>query len=206
MTEIVAVRPDDPLVAQFRRSVVLGECQGFPPDAVDAPHSRAELMRIVGPHPTFEDGFRFTCRKFRDTSFDHILLQLHEGEPVSFSGAIDHGRHMKVAVYHYTLRRARAIPEVRGVLYRRGGFFDRHRDAAEGRQSLFFTIYAHNAKLRGYVDLLLGRRRSFESHDMSLLQEVRHGGRIIYNSFEQEVFYLPLVEPCPNPAEMFPRP
>lgn len=183
----------DSSLLEFRKKVIFNDCKGFPADCLINEYNYNDLKKIVN-NESFEDGFRYTKRKFNSTPFHHMLGLELNNEICTFSGAVQHGNHMKFAIYHYLLNSYRLDEQARGILYKKNGFIDKHREIANNLNldSLFFTIFEHNRKLQWYVKNLLNKKRHKEKYDMQNLSLVEYGGKIIYNDVEQHLFYIKL--------------
>lgn len=180
-------------ISKFRNKVLYEDCFNFPIDCLNNNYSYKSLKNIVD-NKTFEDGYRFSKSKFENTNFHHILGYVLDDNFCSFSGSVLCGKYLKFGVYHYTLKKYRKNANVRGILYRKNGFLDKHKEIAVNLNcsGIFFTIFPHNSALQCYVNNLLNNKITTEKHDMSNIKFVHYGGKIKFNNVDQELFYLPL--------------
>lgn len=183
----------DPLLLDFRKKVIFEDCENFPKDVFERSYRYEELKRIVN-NDTFEDGWRFSNEKFNRTKWHHILVQKHKEKIVTFSGAILHGKYLKVGVFHYFLNKFRTIPELRGSLFRSNGFIYNHivHSKDENIKGVFFTVFEHNTQLSRYVKYLHTKKFMVEQHNMNLIHEIKPGGIVKYKGVPQSLFYLSL--------------
>jgi len=185
------IEKSDPLLLNFRKKVIFQDCRNFPLDVFEKNYSYDELKNIVN-NETFEGGWKFTNPKFNSTKWNHILGQILDNEIVTFSGSILHQTYLKVGVFHYFIKEHRKNISLRGSLFRKDGFIENHIKNTRNVKGCFFTVYAHNIQLARYIKYLKERKYMFESHDMSLINNIKFGGEINYKGVEQSLFYLPI--------------
>lgn len=184
---------NDPLLFDFRKKVIFEDCKNFPNDVFQKKYKYQELQNLVN-NDTFEDGWRFCNEKFYKTRWHHILVQKFNEEVVTFSGAILHGKYLKVGVFHYFLNNFRTIPSLRGSLFREDGFITQHINHAtnENLKGIFFTVFEHNKQLSRYVKYLKKKKFMVEIHNMELIHKIKYGGIVTYPDVPQSLFYMPL--------------
>lgn len=181
-------------LTEFRKTILYEDCFGFDKECLNNINFNFDKMKNKN-EKTFEDGFRFTAYKFFNTKFHHVACASINDNIYSFSGAVEHEKYMKIAIYHYSLKKYRKNKELRSPLWRENGFLDKHIDIAKklNKDAVFFTIYNHNNSLKYFIEnFKLDKRRHEKFHDLKNLQKFKYEGEIIYNQCEQSLFSIGL--------------
>lgn len=152
--KIAQVRKTDLKVNFFRREVLRE--QGVPETLL---YETVPYERHIHGYGYSIDSYRFSSEKWRDTQFDWLYgadLDGHLGSLCGFKRYFSN-RYVRAGMHYYTLTRYRA--SLISILWREGGFLDTIMPTLSGYEGVFFSIHAHNDRLRAIHRSMLTERR-----------------------------------------------
>ncbi len=162
----------------------------------------AELINNDKPHSWWlsniepknaEDAFKYSNRKWHTVDFNNIEAIIENEAVVGISGCKAYGNFLRTSMHLYLLKSVRSVYP--GIKYLKGGWFDRHVSHAVTRKydGLFFTVYAHNKKLKGLIRNHQGKLISLvNKQHLMYIHDVQEKGEYMFNGVPQTFFYYPL--------------
>lgn len=183
--------PHDPRLETFRDNI-FSEDLGLDKTlrTLDNPHSwwLSNFDQRIA-----EDAYKYCDRKWNTLGFDNIEAIIEGDEIVGISGCKIYGRYLRTSMHLYLLKRVRKIYP--GIKYLPGGWFERHMAYAKDKtcDGMFFTVYAHNLKLKGLINNHRGRVISLVAPEKLLyIHDIREVGEWTFNNVPQTFFYYAL--------------
>lgn len=185
--------PWDPRLTEFRKTIFTSDL-GLDEQIIDLDepspwwHNNLD-SKIV------EDAFKYSNRKWKTVGFDNIEAIIEDGKIVGMSGCRIYNNFLRTSMHLYLLKSVRA--KYPGIKYLKGGWFERHMTYAKNNNcyGMFFTVYAHNGKLKGLINNHRGKIISLVDKDHLLyINDVREKGEYMFNGVPQTFFYYPLTK------------
>lgn len=146
-------------------------------------------------YKVFEDAFKYSNRKWKNTNFDNIEALIEKDKIVGISGCRIYNNFLRISMHLYLLKSVRS--KYPGIKYLKGGWFERHLNYATKNKcdGIFFTVYAHNKKLKGLINNHRGKIISLiDKKHLLYIHDVKEKGEYLFNFVPQTFFYFPLTK------------